>query len=586
MVSSLLLAAALPARAISLNAEASAAPLPKEQRIKWWREAKFGMFIHWGLYAVPAGRWKGQEVGGAGEWIMYSGKIPVKDYAPLQAQFNPVKFDANAWAKTAKAAGMKYIVITSKHHDGFGLWDSKLTDWDVMGTPFRRDILKELAEACRRHGIKLGFYHSILDWTHPEYGERRPWDLRPELPKPNMDRYTEFMKGQLRELLTGYGDVAVVWFDGEWESPWTHERGKDLYDYVLSLAPRTLVNNRVDKGRAGMAGLTVGDQYRGDFGTPEQEVPSRGLPGVDWESCMTMNDSWGFKQSDLNWKSESRLIETLVDVASKGGNFLLNVGPTAEGLIPLASVERLSGMGRWLEANGESIYGTTASPFSRHEFKWTQKPGTLYCHLGSFRGGEAYINGIKSKVRRVQLLAKGRPAALKFTQSGADGAIRVSFPAGRAIPGHSVLKLTYQGGLEVAQTMLTQSPSGDVQLSAALADVKGSTARMEEDWIGFWTSKDDFLQWEFRTLKAGKFLVSFDYALASDNGGSFRVEVGGSRLTGKSKPTGGWKEFSSMSVGEVELPAGRHTLVVRPLEVTGGLMNLRRVSLLPAPARR
>ena len=339
-------------------------PQQRDARMSWWREARFGMFIHWGLYAIPAGEWEGEPVRGIGEWIMNRGKITKEDYVPLQRQFNPVHYDARQWVRIAKDAGMKYIVITSKHHDGFCLWDSALTEFDVMNTPYGQDLLAPLAEACREEGLAFCLYHSIMDWTHPDYVPLPKWDQARKGHRGNYGNYVEYMKGQLHELVANY-DPAVLWFDGEWEPSWTHEHGKMLYDYCRSLKPSVLVNNRVDKGRRGMQGLTRAGEYRGDFGTPEQEIPEHGLPGVDWESCMTMNDTWGFKKNDHNWKSSKDLIRKLIDIASKGGNFLLNVGPTAEGTIPEPSVERLAAMGKWLKVNGEAIYGTSANPLEK-----------------------------------------------------------------------------------------------------------------------------------------------------------------------------------------------------------------------------
>ncbi|NVJ48571.1 MAG: alpha-L-fucosidase, partial [Cytophagia bacterium] len=263
-----------------------------EDRMEWWRDARFGMFIHWGLYAIPAGEWNGTT--NHAEWIRTTAQIPLEEYDKFLDEFNPVKFDADAWVKMAKDAGMKYIVITSKHHDGFGLFDSKTSDFDVMATPFKRDILKELSEACEKEGIKLCFYHSIMDWHHPDYLPRREWEKTRTVDGAEFPRYVDYMKAQLKELITNYGELGVLWFDGEWEETWTHADGVELYDYVRSLQPNIIINNRVDKGRQGMQGLTKEGDFAGDFGTPEQEIPATGLPGVDWESCMTMNDHWGY----------------------------------------------------------------------------------------------------------------------------------------------------------------------------------------------------------------------------------------------------------------------------------------------------
>jgi len=417
-----------------------------DARMAWWREARFGMFIHWGLYAIPAGEWKGKKIAGIGEWIMERGRIPVAEYEPLAKQFNPVKFDARAWARIAKNAGMKYMVITSKHHDGFCLWDSAVSDYDVMSSPFKRDILKELSEACKAEGVVLCFYHSIMDWHHPDYLPRRPWDKRPT-EGASLERYIEtYLKPQLKELVTRY-DPGVLWFDGEWEKTWTHEHGIMLYDYVRSLKPSIIINNRVDKGRKGMQGMNKEGDFRGDFGTPEQEIPATGVPGVDWETCMTMNDTWGFKSYDHKWKPADDLIRKLADIASKGGNFLLNVGPNSAGEIPAPSVERLAAMGKWMAVNSESIYGTSASPFAKLPFgRCTQKPGKLYLHVFNWPAdGKLKLPGLKNEIAKAYLLAD-RDKALSVS---ADGGVTIALPGEAPDKIDSVVVLEIQGAAKV-----------------------------------------------------------------------------------------------------------------------------------------
>jgi len=409
-------------------------PEQHDARMKWFRDARFGMFIHWGLYSEAAGEINGRHVGNAGEWIMETGHIKVSEYAGLVQKFNPVKFDAKEWVRIAKDAGMKYMVITSKHHDGFGLWRSELTDWCIKSTPFQRDPLKELAAACKDAGITFCLYHSIMDWHHSDWPTRRAWNDT-ATGKPDMDKYTAYTKSQLKELLTGYGPLGLLWFDGEWEKPWTHERGVDLYNYLRGLQPDLIINNRVGKGRAGMNGMNKGDAV-GDYGTPEQQIPATGFgPGVDWESCMTMNGTWGYRKDDQNWKSATTLIRNLIDCASKGGNYLLNVGPTGEGLIPDASVERLAAMGKWMKVNGEAIYETQASPFKNLAWgRCTQKKlgggvTRLYLHVFNWPAASTTAGSKSSKlivplantVKRAYLLAEPAKKLKVLTTEGGQG---------------------------------------------------------------------------------------------------------------------------------------------------------------------
>lgn len=385
----------------------------RDQRMRWWREARFGMFIHWGLYAVPAGEYKGQRSDQVGEWIQSWANIPRDEYAKFAAQFNPVKFNAAEWVGLAKEAGMQYIVITSKHHDGFAMFDSKVSDFDIVdATPFGRDPLAELSQECKRQGIRFAVYYSIMDWHHPsQYVDKEgkhptAGDGQNKIYPERKQEYIDYMKAQLKEIVTQY-DPAVLWFDGEWVEWWTEEDAKDLYNYVRSLKPEIIINNRVGKGRMGMQGLNKGPGYAGDFGTPEQEIPATGLPGVDWETCMTMNDTWGYKSYDDNWKSAETLIRQLIDAVSKGGNYLLNVGPTAEGVIPEPSVERLKAIGRWMAVNGEAIYAAGPSPFEAVPWgRVTTKQNRLYLHVFEWpENNRLPVPALQNQVQRAYLLA-------------------------------------------------------------------------------------------------------------------------------------------------------------------------------------
>ncbi len=423
----------------------------RDARMRWWREARFGMFIHWGLYAVPAGEYQGKRGKDIGEWIMSWANIPRAEYEKFAARFNPTGFDAAEWVRIAKNAGMKYIVITSKHHDGFSMFDSAVSSYDIVdSTPYHKDVIKALSAETKRQGLKFCFYYSIMDWHHPSQApasrEKDPTagDGKTTIKPEQKAEYVAYMKSQLKELVSSY-DPEVLWFDGEWVDWWTEQDGKDLYAYVRSLKPSIIINNRVGKGRKGMEGLSKEDQhYAGDFGTPEQQIPASGLKGVDWETCMTMNDTWGFKSYDENWKSPETLVRQLVDAASKGGNYLLNVGPTAEGRIPQPSVDRLAAVGKWMQVNGDAIYGTTAGPFT-NPLPWgraTSKADVLYLHVFDWpAGGELKVPAFGRTVKSATLLADR--AAQVAVSSTADGTtLRLPAKAPDALA--SVVALTLQ----------------------------------------------------------------------------------------------------------------------------------------------
>ncbi len=447
----------LPSRAADAPAPNPAHPVPaiqdtetKEQRdarMAWWRAARFGMFIHWGLYAVPAGTWQDKQVGGIGEWIMHNGKIPVADYKALAGQFNPTKFDADAWVATAKAAGMKYMVITSKHHDGFAMFKSDANPFNIVdATPFKRDPLKELAAACEKQGIKLGFYYSqAQDWTAPGGAAiGGHWD------KAQDGDMAEYIKTkavpQIKEILGNYEPFpAVLWFDTP--SNMTPKLAGEIVT-VLNQHPNLIWNNRLGGG------------YKGDTETPEQHIPPQGYPGEDWETCMTINNTWGYKSYDTAFKSTETLLRNLIDIASKGGNYLLNVGPDATGVIPQPEVDRLKEIGKWLDVNGEAIYGTGPTAFGAEDgsfdptkldskgkpvfnaaWNWrcTTKPGKLFIHIFKWPGTSFALANVKDKISGAYFLADSDHKPLTFTQKGTD--VTVTLPETAPDPIATVLVL-------------------------------------------------------------------------------------------------------------------------------------------------
>ncbi len=437
--------------------------LTRDERMAWWREARFGMFIHWGVYTVPAGEWKGQKIGNIGEWIMNRGKIPVSEYREIAKQFNPVKYDPDAWVRMAKDAGMKYIIITSKHHDGFALFETKASKWNVVdATPYGKDLLKPLAEACKKYGIKLGFYYSqAQDWNNSGGSAARKitkegW-ANPD--SARIDEYTKAHRGhwdpaqetktfaqyiedvsvpQVRELLTNYGDIAVLWWDTP--SEMTVEAATKL-QALLALQPAIITNDRLKR-----------PDFPGDHKTPEQRIPNlKDLDGTDWETCMTMNDTWGYKYYDHNYKSPQTLIRNLLDICSKGGNFLLNVGPTAEGEFPPESVKILAKIGQWMKVNGEAVYGTKASPWGT--FPWgrcTRKEitsgTTLYFSVFEWpTDGRLVIPGLTNKVISAKLLATGTKVKAVVSK---QGVLTVRLPVTAPDPIASVVKVEVKGIIE------------------------------------------------------------------------------------------------------------------------------------------
>jgi alpha-L-fucosidase len=564
-----------PAQVVKINPYEDETPAQRDARMKWWRDARFGLFIHWGVYSVPAGTYKGKQVGGIGEWIMHSGRIPVAEYRAFAKQFNPAKYDADEWVRLAKEAGMKYIVITSKHHDGFGMFDSKVTQWNIVAaTPFQRDPLKELAAACQKHGLKLGFYYSqAQDWNHPggaAFGGH--WDKAQD---GDMDKYLrEIAAPQVREILTNYGPIAILW----WDTPADMTKSRaDMLLPLIRLQPGIIVNDRLGGG------------YPGDTNTPEQFIPATGSPGRDWETCMTMNDTWGYKSYDQNWKSSETLIRNLVDIASKGGNYLLNVGPTSEGLIPTPSVERLKAVGRWMKVNAEAIYATTASPFKRLAWgRCTKKPcggGTiLYLHVFDWpKDGRLTVPGLQNEVTKAYLLADAAKAPLA-TQKTEDGVI-VTVPATAADAVCSVVVLNVKGQPDVAQTVLAQAADGAIKLAAFDAICHGQGIRYESghnrDNIGFWLNPKDWVEWQFKVNQPGKFTAEAE--IAALGSGSFQVVVGSRKLAAKAPTTGDYGKFTTVTLGEIEIPAaGKASLAVRAVADGWQPFNLKSLTLKPA----
>jgi len=355
----------------------SAEDADRARRMKWWHEARFGMFIHWGLYSVL----------GRHEWVMENEGIPVAEYAPLAKQFKPKPNAARAWAKLARQAGQKYMVMTTKHHEGFCNFDTKTTDYCAPKQGPGRDLVREYVEAVRAEGLRVGFYYSLMDWHHPD-GARCAQD------EAARKRFVEYIHTHVRELMTNYGKVDVLWYDVSWPldaAGWESERMNKM---VFELQPDIIVNNR--------------NKLPGDFSTPEQRITAE-KEGRAWESCMTLNDSWGFQKADDDWKSSRQVIRNLITCAKDKGNYLLNIGPRPDGSIPEESVSILTDVGQWMARNGESIYQSdTCQPGRSNYASFSRKGNTLYMHVHFWPGETVALSGLQTSVKSAKLLASGK----------------------------------------------------------------------------------------------------------------------------------------------------------------------------------
>jgi len=545
-------------------------PAQRDDRMRWWRQARFGMFIHWGLYSVPAGYYHGVPAQGYGEWIMNHKKIPIAEYAGFASEFNPGGFDATAIAQLAKEAGMKYIVITAKHHEGFAMFHSQVDGFNIYdATPFKRDPIAELSAACRKAGLHFGLYYSQnLDWHHPGGGGNN-WDPAHQ---GDSDAYVNgVVIPQIKELLTNYGPIDDLW----WDIPGgviTKRRADVIYQTVQDLAPNIIMNNRLGGG------------YGGDYSTPEQTIPKAGMGSRDWETCMTINDTWGFKKDDTNWKPTPVLLHNLVDIVSKGGNFLLNVGPDST-----PEADRLRQIGAWLQVNGESVYGTTAGPL-------TQKPGwgcvtrngrTLYLHVFNWpKDGQVVVPLGNFAATAGLLAAPGQPLTVGTSAAG----LVIQGPSQAPDALDSVIKLQLPADPQILPSQFPQQDAdGAIHLTAAAAEVHGENATLEHTDqeggnIGFWTSAGDSVSWQVRVSHPGDFDVAMNYAVPTPIAGSpFVFSAGDATLQGMTQGTAGFDDYHVVSLGTVHIgQAAIVTFSLKPNKLVGNaFLNLRGLVLTP-----
>ena len=574
----------------ALEATPSSSPPPTDgketparyaERIHWLREARFGMFIHWGVYAVASGEWKGKYYASGGEWIERIAAIPIADYKALGKDFTASKYDPKAWADLARDAGMKYVVITAKHHDGFAMYDSQVSDWNALkASAAKRDLIGPLADAVRADGLKFCLYYSqSQDWTNPgggNYGNAPKWD-----PAQNGD-YDEYLKKtalpQVREILTRF-HPAVIW----WDTPvnMTPERAKPFADALRELAPDIISNSRLGGG------------YGGDTSNAEQGVPARfGLGGKLLEVCMTINGTWGYKQKDQDWKSTRQLLHVLTDTASKGGNLLLNVGPTAEGEIPPATVDRLQAMGRWMKRNGEAIYATEAGPFPR-PLPWgrtTQKRAvdgstTLYLHVWNWpQDGKLLLPTLQDKPVSGRVLTTGVPVS---ADSNPEGLV-VTLPGHATDADVSVVALQFTGPVTVTQRNFN-APGADGRIDIGALDsyqegsLNGAITLASpgpDAYLTDWSDAGWYVEYQVKTPAAGTWKVSAEIAAAFP--AQLTLSVRDTKVPLDIAPTGGKLAWKTVDLGTLELPAGESTIQLKPVKADWkGGPELRRFWLTP-----
>lgn len=527
-------------------------------RMAWFRNDKLGMFIHFGPYSALAGEWKGNKtpVGDEAEWIMQRFNIPVAEYREMAHRFNPAHFDAEQCVALAKAAGMRYLVVTAKHHDGFAMYHSRVSQYNLVEwTPLKRDIVKEIADACRKAGIRFCVYYSHReDWDDPGgYGNH--WDYKPA--DKNFQKYLdEKSKPQLRELLTNYGPLGLVWFDRGMD---TVAHAQEFVDLVHQIQPQCLINGRVGN---------YGRELMGDY----QDMNDNGMPtgGLDeyWETPQTLNTTWGYSKFDQQWKSAGNVIQRLIEIVSKGGNYLLNIGPMGDGSIPAPTVATLQKVGAWMNRNSASIYGTTACPLPDSPWgRCTVKGATVYLHVFSWPSDNTLrVPSLRNQARSAALLTD---SSHKLKTSKENGVIAIALPARAPDDADSVVVLELDGPPHVEPELVTQGSDSPFHLDYLKATNAGKALkRFNRDGrfhISKWFTPADTATWHLLVSQPGEYRVSIRYsAPAAWAEGQFAVEIGSRSLKGAVHATGEGYQYRSFDLGTVPLKAGKLEVKIHP----------------------
>ena len=528
------------------------------ERMAWFQHDKLGMFIHFGPYSALAGEWKGHHtpVGDEAEWIMQRFNIPVAEYREMAHHFNPTRFNAEECVALAKAAGMKYLVVTAKHHDGFAMYQSKVSKYNIVDwTPFKRDIVKELADACKRAGIRFCVYYSHReDWDDPDgYGNN--WDY--DRAKKNFPKYLEQKsKPQMRELLSNYGPLGLVWFDRGLDTP---AHAQEFVDMVHQLQPQCLINGRVGN---------YGRELMGDY----QDMNDNGMPsgGLEeyWETPQTLNTTWGYSKFDQQWKSAGNVVQRLVEIVSKGGNYLLNIGPMGDGSIPAPSIATLQKVGEWMSRNSASIYGSSACPLPDSPWgRCTVNGSTVYLHVFSWPSDASLrLPGLKTEVRSAYLLVD---PARKLKVSRDHGVTVVAVPTRTPDETDAVVVLQLAGPPQVERDMLTQGSDASFSLDYLKAATSGKAVkRFNRDGkfhISKWTSPGDRVAWHLLVSQPGKYRLHIRYSAPADwAGGKYEIRVGNELLSGTVQATGEGYQYKVFDLGNLNLRSGEYDVTIRP----------------------
>lgn len=568
-----------------------------EQRIQWWREAKFGMFVHWGIYSLPGGEWKGKVVGGYAEHLMRKEKIPRSEYLELAHHFNPTGFNAEQWILQAKQAGMKYFIITAKHHDGFAMYDSKVSDFNIMAqTPFKRDPMAELAAACKKHGVRFGFYYShAFDWEHPDapgndweynnpggdkqlHGGINWYAVHPEL-LPKAQKYVaEKAIPQIKELIAKY-HPDILWFDTPSKLPLSENI--HILQAIREVNTTVVVNGRLARNAA----ISFGD-YKNTADRPAEFYPVTG----DWEAIPTTNESYGYSKYDSSHKSVAFFIQLMAKAASRSGNLLMNIGPKGDGTFDARDVTILQGIGKWVDKNNESIGNAGASGLPLQNWGVsTLKGNKLYLHVFEWpKDGKLYVGGLQTAVSKASLLVDASKKALPVKSNGQHDLV-IQLPAKAPDTANTVLVLELKGTMK-ADTVSFIAPNipetrllafDAAQTGKGLGYGDGKAARY---YVDGWTSKEQWLSWHVRTAAPAKYKMIIKYLAGADAGGTYAIDIDGVKkeyTVSKSQ-----KEASVITetLDEVTIKSGTHQVNIKPVTITGKeLMKLLEIQLIQIP---